>query len=57
MLLKGDRVRHINPEIDKLKGVMNILEIKNGQAICGYLDYSRLHLMPGTFPISELKKA
>lgn len=56
MLTKGDRVRHINADIDKSLGIMNILEIKNGIAVCGYLDYSRLHIMPGSFPLSELRK-
>lgn len=56
MFRKGDRVRHTNIEIDKKLGVMSILEIKNGYAICGYLEFTRLHEVAGTFQLSELKK-
>jgi len=57
MFQKGEKVRHINDEKDKRCGVMSILEIKNGYAICGYLEYSRLDEMPGTFLLSELRRA
>jgi hypothetical protein len=55
-MFKGDRVRHIDKERDKRLGVMSILEIKNENAVCGYLDYSRLHEIAGTFLLTELKK-
>jgi hypothetical protein len=56
MLKVGDKVRHINFEINNLKGVMSILEIKNYYAVCGYLDYSRMNLQPTTYLLSELIK-
>lgn len=57
MLLKNDRVRHIDPVKDQELGVLTIFEIKNGFAICGYYDYSRMHLGPWTFKLEELRKA
>ncbi len=54
---KNDRVRHIDPEKDKELEVLIIFETKKGFAVCGYYDYSRMHLGPWTFKLEELKKA
>lgn len=57
MMQKNDRVRHIDPEKDKELEVLIIFETKNGFAVCGYYEYSRMHLGPWTFKLEELKKA
>lgn len=55
MIQKGSRVRHINPEIDKIKGIMLVFEIKNGIALCGYGDYQRLGQGLENYKITDLK--
>lgn len=55
MIAKGDRVRHINEQINKQYGIMEIWEIKNGYATCRYGDYSNYGTV--TFLLSELIKA
>lgn len=55
MITKNSRVRHINPETDRVYGVMEVWEIKNGYATCRYGDFSNLGVV--TFPLSELKLA
>jgi len=54
MFQKGDRVRHINEQIDKQYGIMEVWEIKNGYATCRYGDYSSYGIV--TFPVAVLKK-
>lgn len=49
------RVRHIDPEINEERGVMSIFKIKNGFAICGYLDFDRMHMGPWTYSLRELR--
>ena len=56
MIKKNDRVKHINSLKDKELGILTVLEIKNGYATCGYLEYSKIHLGPWTFKLEELKK-
>ena len=55
MFQKGDRVRHINEQIDKQYGIMEVWDIKNGYATCRYGDYSSLGVV--TFSMTELKRA
>lgn len=55
MLKKNDRVRHKDSKNNHL-GVLTVFEVKNGFAICGYLDYDRLNLGPWTFSIDDLIK-
>jgi len=55
MIQKGSRVRHRNEEIDKVKGVMLVFEIKNGYAVCGYGDFARLGQGMETYSIADLK--
>jgi hypothetical protein len=50
----GDRVKHINPELDKLMGVMTFFEIKCRIAFCTYADYDRLGSTPRSYPLTEL---
>lgn len=57
MIQKGSRVRHKKSEIDEIKGIMQVFEIKNGYAICGYGDYDRLGQGMETYQISDLKIA
>ena len=55
MIKKGDQVRHINEEIFKVKGILTVLEIKNGNAVCYIGDpYSSGNLE--TLKIEELQK-
>lgn len=56
MLQKNDRVRHIDPRIDNELGVLTIFEIRNGYAICGYYEHTRIHLGPWTYKCDELKR-
>ncbi|MBE5320031.1 hypothetical protein IM793_12735 [Pedobacter sp. MR2016-19] len=55
MIAKGSRVRHKDKEIDKIKGVMAVLEIKNGYAVCGYSDFERYGKGIETYPLTDLK--
>lgn len=55
MIQKESRVRHINEEIDKVKGIMVVFEIKNGYAVCGYGDFARLGQGMETYKITDLK--
>jgi hypothetical protein len=55
MFQKGSRVRHINEQLNKQYGVMEIWEIKNGFAICRYGDYYNLATV--NIPLSDLKIA
>lgn len=55
MIQKDSRIRHINPEIDKEKGVMTIFEIKNGIALCGYGEYASLGQGLENYKITDLK--
>lgn len=57
MIREGDRVKHTDSEIDKLRGVMTVLAIKNGIALCGYTDYERLGSGQWNYPLTELKIA
>jgi hypothetical protein len=54
MLKVNNRVRHRNPEIDKINGVMIIRKIKVKVAICGYNDFDKVHQI-FKYPLSELK--
>lgn len=56
MIKKNDRVRLINSSKDKDLGILTVLEVKNGNATCGYLEYSKIHLGPWTFKLEELTK-
>jgi len=53
MFQKGSRVRHIDEELDKKYGIMEIWEIKNGFAACRYGDY--YYFATVNFPLAELK--
>lgn len=55
MIQKGSRVRHRNEEIDEVKGIMMVFEIKNGYAVCGYGDFERLGQGMETYSITDLK--
>jgi len=55
MIQKGSRVRHVNADIDKIKGVMTVFEIKNGIALCGYGDYERLGQGLENYNVTDLK--
>lgn len=55
MIQKGSRVRHIDPSIDKIKGIMIVFEIKNGIALCGYGDYQRFGQGMENYKVTELK--
>lgn len=55
MLQKGDRVRHIDEQLNAQYGVMEIWEIKNGHAICRHGDYFDLAVV--TFSLDQLQKA
>ena len=57
MIQKGNRIRHKNPEIDKIKGIMVVFEIKNGFAMCGYGDFERLGQGAETYSLSDIKLA
>ena len=56
MFKKGDRVRHKDIGINNQQGILTILEIKNNSAICNCPEYSRTHLGPWTYNLSELVK-
>jgi hypothetical protein len=56
MITVGDKVVHVDSEINSVKGVMVVFEIKNGFAICGYADYNRVNRGINTFKVSDLKK-
>jgi len=53
MITKGSRVRHINPQIDLQKGIMSVLEVKNGFATCWFPDFGNMQIA-GTYNITEL---
>lgn len=55
MIKIQSRVRHINPDLDKKYGVMEVWTIKNGEATCRFGDYLNFSIV--TFPISQLKLA
>lgn len=55
MIQKGSTVRHKNEEIDEIKGVMTVFEIKNGYAFCGYGDFARLGQGMETYSVTDLK--
>jgi hypothetical protein len=57
MIQKGSRVRHLDIEIDKAKGIMQVFEIKNEFAICGYGDFERYSQGMKTYLIKDLKLA
>ncbi|ACU62573.1 hypothetical protein [Chitinophaga pinensis] len=38
MIPKGSKVRHTDPEIDDVRGVMIVFAIAHGFALCGYPD-------------------
>lgn len=57
MIKKGSRVTHKNSEINKERGIMSVLEIKKGYAICGYLDFAKLHLGPWVYKLDEIQLA
>ncbi|WP_164466682.1 hypothetical protein [Chryseobacterium taklimakanense] len=42
MIKKGSKVRHSNPEIDEIKGIMSVIEIRGNYGVCGYLDFSKM---------------
>ncbi len=42
MIEKGSKVRHSIPEIDRIKGIMSVIEIKEKYAVCGYLEFSKI---------------
>ncbi|MBS2101217.1 hypothetical protein [Carboxylicivirga linearis] len=54
MIQKGSRVRHKNSKIDAIKGVMQVFEIKNGYAVCGFGDFERFGQGMETYLISDL---
>jgi hypothetical protein len=54
MIQKGSKVRHVNPEIDKIKGILIVFEIKNGTALCGYGDYERLGQGLENYQVTDL---
>ncbi|GEM_PF-5355824 len=53
MIKKNSKVRHIDPIIDSDKGVMSVLEIKNGMATCWYQDFSKMEIA-GIYLITDL---
>lgn len=55
MIRSGSRVRHKDINIDKLRGIMSVLEIKNGIAICTYLDFERYGSGAWNYNVSDLK--
>lgn len=55
MIRKGSRVRHKDEEIDKIKGVMAVIETKNGYAVCDYGDFERYGQGIETYPLTDLK--
>ena len=54
MISVGSRVRHIDPTIDRQRGVMIVIGIKNSIAICGYDDFDKAGEIH-EFHISKLK--
>lgn len=54
MIREEDKVKHTDPEIDKLRGVMTVLAIKNGIALCGYTSYEHLGSGQWNYPVTEL---
>ena len=56
MFQKGNQVRHKNNEIDKAYCIMSIIEIKNDNAVCGYLEYDHIDLGVWTYPLLDFKK-
>lgn len=55
MIKKGSRVRHKNEEIDKVKGIMFVFEVKNGFATCAKGSFENLGQGMETYKISDLK--
>ncbi len=55
MIKEGSRVRHIDEEIDEIRGVMSVLTIKNGHALCAYLDFERIGSGQWLYPLNKLK--
>lgn len=52
MIQKGSKVRHTDPEIDNVTGVMIVFAITNGFALCGYPDRSGQELQ--NYAIADL---
>lgn len=50
MFRKGDRVRHINEQLNAQYGIMEIWEIKNGDAVCRYGDFHNISVATFLFP-------
>jgi hypothetical protein len=57
MIKKDSRVRHKNPEIDNVKGIMKVFEIKNEYAVCGFGDFDRHMKGMETYLKTDLKLA
>lgn len=57
MIQVGSRIRHKNPEIDKLKGVMQVFAIKKSYAMCGDGGFDKLGQGTSTYSISDIKLA
>jgi hypothetical protein len=53
----NDRVRHKNMDIDRIQGIMIILNIKGEYATCANLDPNKHDSMPGTYSLQDLKLA
>lgn len=49
MFKKGDRVRHIDKMMFDKYGVLQIWEIKNGNAVCRYGDFSNFGVVTVAF--------
>lgn len=57
MIQVGSRVRHKDSVIDNEKGIMSVIAIKNGIAICTYLDFARYGAGAWNYNVNELKLA
>jgi hypothetical protein len=54
MILKGDRVRYIDKDLNSQHGVMEVWEIKGDYATCRFGDFHNFSLV--TVKLSELTK-
>ncbi len=56
MIRKGSEVRHRDPKIHAVKGIMVVIAIRDKYAICGYGGVNRLGQGMSTYLITELEQ-
>ncbi|MDB5228280.1 MAG: hypothetical protein JWN78_2473 [Bacteroidota bacterium] len=54
MIHVNNRVRHIDKELDKLYGILQVWELKGEYATCRYGDFHNFNIV--TLNVSDIKK-